>query len=133
MAVPDLSEILSNLSVRQRPGRWCVVSGVPVPVGATAAATVAEDEGMTAVLSVGDAERLGARPEFVAAWLTLEVRSALDTVGLTAAVAGALAAEGISCNVLAGYYHDHLLVPIDQAERSIAVLNALRDLHRLRP
>jgi hypothetical protein len=133
VAVDDLSEILSNLSVRRRPGRWCLVSGATLPDEVTAAATVVEDEGMTAVVPVGDAERLGARPEFVAAWLTLEVRSALDTVGLTAAVAGALAAEGIPCNVLAGYHHDHLLVPVEEAERSIAVLDALRDLHRLRP
>ena len=104
-----------------------MVSDVQVPAGATVLATIAEDEGITTVLSLADAERLGARPEFVAAWLTLEVRSALDAVGLTAAVASALAAENIACNVLAGYHHDHLLVPVDEAERSIAVLNALRD------
>ncbi len=107
-----------------------MVSDVQVPAGATVLATIAEDEGTTTVLSLTDAERLGARPEFVAAWLTLEVRSALDAVGLTAAVATALAAEKIPCNVLAGYHHDHLLVPVDQAERSIAVLNALRDGYR---
>jgi len=126
VATADLSEILSNLSVHQRPGSWCLVSGVDVPPETTVAATIAEDEGLTTVLSVADAERLGARPEFVAAWLTLEVRSALDAVGLTAAVAAALAAENIPCNVLAGYHHDHLLVPIDKADLSIAVLKALR-------
>ena len=62
----------------------------------------------------------------MAAWLTLEVRSALDAVGSTAAVAAALAAENIPCNVLAGYHHDHLLVPIDKADLTIAVLKALR-------
>ncbi len=112
--------------MHRRPGSWCLVSGVDVPPEAEVAATIAEDEGLTTVLSVADAERLGARPEFVAAWLTLEVRSALDAVGLTAAVAAALAAENIPCNVLAGYHHDHLLVPIDKADLSIAVLKALR-------
>ena len=66
------------------------------------AATVDEDEGLTAVVSVADAERLGIEPGFIATWLTLEVHSALDSVGLTAAVATALAAEEIACNVLAG-------------------------------
>jgi hypothetical protein len=126
VAARDLDEILSNLSVRRRPGNWCLVSGEQVPAEVTVMATIVEDEGTTSVLSVSDAERLGVRPAFVAAWLTLEVRSALDAVGLTAAVTTALAAENIPCNVLAGYHHDHLLVPVHQAERSIELLNALR-------
>jgi len=125
MVTADLPELLANLAVRRRPGRWCMVTGVPV-AGLAAAATVVEDEGVTAVVSVADAERLGIEPGFVAAWLTLEVPSALDIVGLTAAVATALAAEGIACNVLAGYHHDHLLVPVDQADRAITALAALR-------
>jgi hypothetical protein len=133
VAVRDLDEILSNLNVRRRPGSWCLVSGANVPASATVVATIVEDEGTTTVLSVSDAERLGVRPEFVAAWLTVEVQSALDTVGLTAAVATALAAENIPCNVLAGYHHDHLLVPVDQAERSIGILNALRSSPRPGP
>jgi hypothetical protein len=107
-----------------------MVSDVTVPFGMAVAATIVEDEGTTSVLSVTDAERLGARPEFVAAWLTVEVRSALDAVGLTAALATALAAENIACNVLAGYHHDHLLVPVEKADRAVAVLEALRDSPR---
>jgi len=107
-----------------------MVSDVTVPVGMAVAATIVEDEGTTSVLSVTDAERLGARPEFVAAWLTVEVRSALGAVGLTAALATALAAENIACNVLAGYHHDHLLVPVEKADRAVAVLEALRDSPR---
>ncbi|MGD1011486.1 MAG: ACT domain-containing protein [Acidimicrobiales bacterium] len=129
MAIRDLEELLRHLTVRQRAGRWCMVSGSEVPAGTAVAATIVEDEGTTSVMLVADAERLGVHPEFVAAWLTLEVHSSLEAVGLTAAVAAALAAENISCNVLAGYYHDHLLVPFDQAERSIGALNALRDSH----
>ena len=130
VAVHDLDELLAQLSVRRRPGRWCIVSDVTVPFGMAVAATIVEDEGTTSVLSVTDAERLGARPEFVAAWLTVEVRSALGAVGLTAALATALAAENIACNVLAGYHHDHLLVPVEKADRAVAVLEALRDSPR---
>jgi len=102
-----------------------MVSGVNVPDEMAVPATVVEDEATTCVLSVADAKKLGIQPEFVAAWLTLDVHSALDAVGLTALVATALASEAIPCNVLAGYYHDHLLVPTDQVERSIAVLSTL--------
>jgi len=126
MAIRDLEQLLANLSVRRRPGRWCFVSGAATPVGMTVAATVVEDEGTTAVIAVDDAEDLGIEPGFVAAWLTLEVNSALDAVGLTAAVATALADAGISCNVLAGYHHDHLLVPEGRAADAVAAIAALR-------
>lgn len=131
VTIRDPDELFTQISVRQRPGSWCMVSDVRVPAEMTVAATVVEDEGTTTVLSVTDAERLGVQPQFVAAWLTLEVRSALDAVGLTALVATALAGENIPCNMLAGYHHDHILVPIEQAERSIALLNSLRDSRRL--
>jgi hypothetical protein len=126
VATSDLSVLLQNLSVRRRPGQWCMVTGLTVPAEVTVAARIVEDEGVTSVISVADAERLGADPGFRAAWLTLEVDSALDAVGLTAAVSTALADAGIACNVLAGYHHDHLLVPADRAEQAMAVLGALR-------
>jgi uncharacterized protein len=53
------------------------------------------------------------------------VHSALDAVGLTAAVSRALAAAGLSCNVLAGLHHDHLLVPAGRADEALAVLREL--------
>jgi len=103
------------------------VSGVAVPHGMEVAATIVEDEGTTTVLRFEDAERLGVPVAFVAAWLTVEIATELDLVGLTAAVATALADAGVACNVLAGFHHDHLLVPVDDADRAIAVLGALRD------
>jgi len=107
-----------------------MVSGVDVPDDVTIQASIVEAEGTTTVLATGDAQRLGVHSEFVAAWLTLEVHSPLDAVGLTAAVASALAAEGIPCNVLAGYHHDHLLVPAEQSDKAIAVLAALGETDR---
>ncbi len=107
-----------------------MVSGVDVPHGVAIQATIVEAEGTTTVLATSDAQKLGIHPEFVAAWLTVEVHSALDAVGLTAAVASALAAEGIPCNVLAGYHHDHLLVPADQSDLAVATLMALSDANR---
>jgi uncharacterized protein len=89
------------------------------------AATIVEDEGVTSVVSVADAERLGHRPGFLAAWLTLDVESALDSVGLTATVATALAGQQIPCNVLAGFHHDHLLVPEGRADEAMAILRSL--------
>jgi len=46
-------------------------------------------------------------------------------VGLTAAVAGALAEAGIACNVVAGFHHDHLFVPWERREDALAILSDL--------
>ena len=130
MPTHDLDELLAQLTVTQRLGSWCMVSGVTLTEDVSVAAMITENEGTTAVISTVDALQLDLEPEFVAAWLTLNVNSALDAVGLTAAVSSALAADGIPCNVLAGYHHDHLLVPIERAERAIAILSALGEAHR---
>jgi hypothetical protein len=53
------------------------------------------------------------------------VHSALDAVGLTAAISTALADAVLSCNVIASYHHDHLLVPADRAPEAITVLSDL--------
>ncbi len=55
----------------------------------------------------------------------MRVHSALDAIGMTAAISAALTEAAISCNVLAGYHHDHLLVPADRAADAIAVLEQL--------
>jgi hypothetical protein len=57
--------------------------------------------------------------------ITLNVHSSLEAVGLTAAVSVALTREGISANVVAAYFHDHIFVPAGDAERAMAALWAL--------
>ena len=57
--------------------------------------------------------------------IVLTVHSSLNAVGLTAAVAGALAAAGISANVVAAHYHDHIFVPSERAVDALAVLEQL--------
>ena len=124
MAERDLSTLLRTLTVSRRPGRYCFVDTSDLPSGAVAFATVVEDEGTTAVVLVEDTADVD--PRVIGAWLTLEATSDLAAVGLTAAVATCLAEEGISCNVLAGRLHDHLLGPEDMAAQAIAALDRLR-------
>jgi hypothetical protein len=95
--------------------RWefALVAGDP-PAGVFA--LIHEDEGTTAVVpsESGDFARI-----------TLTVHSALDGVGLTAAVSTALAGQGIACNVVAGFHHDHLFVPWARAADALAILSGL--------
>jgi hypothetical protein len=96
----------------------------PLPL-AEVLGTFREAEGLTLILPQATADRLGLPYDYVAAWLTLQVHSALAAVGLTAAFAQALASEAISCNVVAGYHHDHLFVARADAERALQVLQQL--------
>ena len=72
-----------------------------------------------------EADVAGLAYDYVAGWITLRVVSALEAVGLTAAFARELADAGLSCNVVAGYHHDHIFVPHEQAEQAVAALNGL--------
>ncbi|MGD9752675.1 MAG: ACT domain-containing protein [Acidimicrobiia bacterium] len=133
-AVRDLSRLLATLDPVRRPGTYTFVT-LPadrsLPAGVTPVATIAEDEGLSLVVDVATARARGWPVGFEAAWLTCTVHSALDAVGLTAAMAGALTAAGISANVVAGHHHDHLFVPADRAAEALAVLRALRADHDL--
>lgn len=121
----DLAAMLATLDVERRPGTFAFVSGDHPGVAASAVAMVAEEEAVTWVVPIDVARAVGPEPEFEAAWLTLTVHSALDAVGLTAAFSRALGDAEIACNVLAGYHHDHLLVPAHRADDAIMALRAL--------
>ena len=123
----DLRAMLAGLEATRRPDDYVyAVVDHEHPVVGLAAATISEVEGLTVVLRRTDADAHGIPYEFEAAWLTLTVHSSLEAVGLTAAFSSALGEAGISCNVLAGYFHDHLLVPVAEASRAIDVLLGLR-------
>jgi hypothetical protein len=110
-----------NRTVVRRPGTFVYVSRSSAVTGAVA--TIDETEGVTSVVERAVAERLGLTWSFEAAWLTVEAQTSLEAIGITAALATALAEVNIPCNVLAGFHHDHLLVPIEQADAAIAALS----------
>ena len=121
----DLERMLATLDVVRRPGRFTFVTGEWPELATVAAATISEVEGTTYVVAVEQAVAVGAPVGFEAVWLTLTVHSALEAVGLTAAFSAALGEVGIACNVLAGYHHDHVLVPADRADDAVRVLRSL--------
>ena len=59
--------------------------------------------------------------------ISLNVFSSLEGVGLTAAVASALAAHNIPCNMVAAYHHDHVFVPASMCNQAMQVLKSLQN------
>lgn len=84
-----------------------------------------EAEAITVILRKETADQLQLSYNYIAAWITLTIHSSLNAVGLTAAFSKALADEGISCNVIAAYYHDHIFVDSKDAYRAMDALNSL--------
>lgn len=118
--------MLAGLGVERRPGVFTYLA-VETPTSellAAAHAIVHEGPSTTIVLPVEAADRAGQPIVVRLAWLTLTVQSSLEAVGLTAAVSARLTEHDISCNVIAGYHHDHLLVPVDRADDAIDVLSS---------
>lgn len=88
-------------------------------------ATFHEKEGLTLVLEKHQAQRASLPFDGVFHQITLSVHSSLEAVGLTAAVSAQLTRYGISANVIAAYYHDHIFVPKEKADEAIEALNEL--------
>ncbi|HBZ94604.1 MULTISPECIES: ACT domain-containing protein [unclassified Pseudomonas] len=123
----DLARLLQSMTPQLNPGQYvfCCVAAEHDCSGLQPIASLRETEGLSLVLprEVADAHNLSY--DYVAAWITLEVHSSLAAVGLTASFSTALAQAGISCNVVAGFHHDHLFVPIERAEKALSTLRAL--------
>ena len=123
----DLTKLLREMNPELHAGEFvfCSIEARNLPETIEPLGLFREQEGLTVILPKADADQLGWRYSFVGAWITLNVHSALDAVGLTAAVSSALTRAGISCNVVAAYYHDHIFVPLKDAERALEVLQSL--------
>jgi len=127
----DLDRLLSRLTPTLQPGTYVYASlaGVAAPppaLAAVAVATVREAEGLSVVVEAAQAAAFGLAPQLAVAWLTLAVSSDLAGCGLTAEVSTALAEAGIACNMVAGCHHDHLFVPVADAQAALARLRALQ-------
>jgi len=122
--ITNLTQLIANMEPVLNEGEYIFasVSDVSTIPRSMTICEMREKEGITVVLAKKDAAALGISSDFVAAWITLNIHSALEAVGLTAAFATALGENGISCNVIAGYYHDHIFVALKDKEKAMKVL-----------
>lgn len=121
----DLSRLLESMSPKLMPGEYvfCTIEGdVSDYIKLDPLAFFRETEGLTLVINKSSAEANNLPFDSVFRRITLTIHSSLDAVGLTAAVSSRLAEEGISANVIAAYYHDHIFVQVDKADLAINAL-----------
>lgn len=128
----DLGKLLATMQPVLQPGAFvfAVIDGHEVPGGLDPIGTFREAEGLTLILPAHDAIHPDISASKPMRQITLMVHSSLDAVGLTAAFATELTQHGISANVVAGYFHDHIFVAAADAERAVGVLQALSDRSR---
>ena len=122
----NLQKLLESLSPELLDGEYvfCTIEGASYGdlKDANPIASFAEPKGLTLVLCKEAAERHGLSYQGVFRCITLRVHSSLEAVGLTAAVSTKLSENGISTNIIAAYFHDHVFVPSDDAEKALGLL-----------
>lgn len=129
-AITDLDLLLKSMSPKLLDGEYvfcCVDGPLADYLHLEPMATFREQEGLTLVVPRDKAELGGLRFDGIFRLITLTVHSSLQAVGLTAAFASQLAEHGISANVVAGYYHDHIFVPQEKAHAALQALESLAE------
>ncbi|MEH6800297.1 MAG: ACT domain-containing protein [Halopseudomonas sabulinigri] len=123
----NLEKLLKSMSPELMNGEYVFCTFQNVRYGDCAnlepMASIRESEGLTLVIPKSKADEENVEYESVFKGITLSVHSSLDAVGLTAAFSNKLAEHGISANVIAGYYHDHLFIQSEFAERAMEALD----------
>ena len=127
-AISDLTQLLCTMEPTLNPSVY-VYSSVPFDADLgkfNPIATFREKEGITIITDEKSAKDANLKILFRAAWITLTVHSNLAAIGLTAAFSTALGKSNISCNVVAGAFHDHIFVPVESALIAMNVLKQLQ-------
>lgn len=124
----DLKDIIQKLNPIKNPGTYIYTkknnSSAMIPFE-DIIFYFRENEGSTLILdkSKADEQKLSYHQLF--AWITLDVHTSLNAIGLTALISDALSRNKIPCNIVAAYTHDHLFVPEDLSEKTLRILNDL--------
>jgi hypothetical protein len=125
----NLSKLLANLSPALAEEEYVFCTFIDSSYGDFSelkpVASVMEKEGLSLVLEKKKAEMANIKFHSSFRCISLGIHSDLISIGLTAKISSTLCENGISSNIIAGYFHDHVFVPVGQAERALEVLSKL--------
>lgn len=121
----NLEKLLKTMKPSLNEGDYvfCTINDITTIASSDIIMFFREQEGFTVIIKKELADSLKLEYSFVASWITLTVHSSLEAVGLTAAFSKALSQEGISCNVVAAFYHDHIFVGKNDTDKAMIILN----------
>ena len=121
----NLETLLKSMKPKHNVGEYvfCTIENLDQLNLSQIIMTFKEEESITIIAKKEVADQLNLEYSFIATWITLTVHSALEAVGLTAAFSKALSDNGISCNVVAAYYHDHIFVDKKDTDKAMEILN----------
>lgn len=125
----DLEKLLKSMKPEHNAGKYvfCEIKSLGNINLSEIEMLFREKEGITLILKKEIADKLNLKYSFIASWITLTVHSSLEAVGLTAAFSKALADNGISCNGIAAFYHDHIFVDQKDIEKAMMILNTFSE------
>jgi len=130
-----LPVLLASLQPRLDPVEYAFVQLTPdaaVPGDLEPLAMFREDEGISLIVTAAESRAHGWENRFPCRRITLEVHSALEAVGMLAAVSAWLTQAGIPSNVISAVHHDHLFVPAERAADAMTAIEQGIHRHRTR-
>ncbi len=124
--ITDLQKLITSMNPTMASGEYVFITLPDAAYGDASAltpiASFGEHEGLTLIVPKDRADKEAVDYDETFRMITLQVHSSLNAVGFTSAVSERLTRNGISANMVAAYFHDHIFVPSNQADEALAAL-----------
>ena len=88
-------------------------------------ASFKENEGLSLVITQATADKNAITYDSVFSCISLGVHSSLESYGLISTISRELTQNNISTNVFSGYYHDHIFVQSEKADKALEIISKI--------